>query len=399
MRRAVVGTTIAGALVLALVLLARPYARGLSFVVRAADLQGTLRRGAEFDTVETRTRDLEIPTPAGTIRARVFEPTRGYRRTALAVAGLHPAGIDESRAMELAQQLAASGVAVVTPEIPQLTGFEFTAATTDTIERIASWLAADKSFAPDGRIGMMGFSVGGGLTVVAAGRPALRGRVAYVFSLGGHHDLPRVLRYLCTGVLDEPHDVFKGVSLRRSRTASEGGGVSPPHDYGVAMLLLGIADRLVPVSQAEPLKTAVRRFLKASAMDRAGRPEAHDEFAALRLLVKKLPQPSATLLDYVVSRDVARLGARLLPHLGAFASSPALSPSQSPKPEAPVFLLHGVGDNVIPAAESLYLARDLGRAIKRLLLTNLIAHAEATGPARINEVLELAGFWGDLLDR
>jgi hypothetical protein len=64
-----------------------------------------------------------------------------------------------------------------------------------------------------------------------------------------------------------------------------------------------------------------------------------------------------------------------------------------------VFLLHGVGDNVIPAAESLYLARDLGRAIKRLLLTNLIAHAEATGPARINEVLELAGFWGDLLDR
>jgi pimeloyl-ACP methyl ester carboxylesterase len=246
---------------------------------------------------------------------------------------------------------------------------------------------------------MMGFSVGGGLTVVAAGRPALRHRVAYVFSLGGHHDLPRVLRYLCTGVLEEPHDVLKGLSLGRGETVSAAGRVSPPHDYGVAMLLLGIADRLVPPSQVEPLRIAIRRFLNASAMERAGRPEAHDELNALKLLVKKMPQPSATLLAYVVNRDVARLGARLLPHLGAFAHSPALSPSRSPKPEAPVFLLHGVNDNVIPAAESLYLARDLGRAIKRVLLTRLIAHAEATGAARVSEVVQLAGFWGDLLDR
>ena len=31
---------------------------------------------------------------------------------------------------------------------------------------------------------------------------------------------------------------------------------------------------------------------------------------------------------------------------------PALSPAFAPPPSAPVYLLHGAGDNVIPAAES-----------------------------------------------
>ena len=48
-------------------------------------------------------------------------------------------------------------------------------------------------------VGLMGISFSGGLSIVAAGRPTLRDRVAYVFSFGGHDDLPRVLRYLCTG--------------------------------------------------------------------------------------------------------------------------------------------------------------------------------------------------------
>ena len=47
---------------------------------------------------------------------------------------------------------------------------------------------------------MMGISFAGGLSIVAAGRPALRDHVAVVLSLGGHGDLPRTLRYLCTGI-------------------------------------------------------------------------------------------------------------------------------------------------------------------------------------------------------
>src|SRR5207237_5282780 len=111
------------------------------------------------------------------------------------------------------------------------------------------------------------------------------------------------------------------------------------------------------------------------------------------------PEPSATLLRYVLARDVVHLGARLLPLVGG-RTADALSVSKSPRPGVPVFLLHGLEDNVIPAIESEYLAADLrGHAPVRLLLSGLISHAEADQPVHATDILQLAGFWGDLLGR
>ena len=46
------------------------------------------------------------------------------------------------------------------------------------------------------------------------------------------------------------------------------------------------------------------------------------------------------------------------------------------------------------------LAEDLrGHAPVRLLLSGLISHAEADRPLHIGDVMQLAGFWGDLLAR
>ena len=142
------------------------------------------------------------------------------------------------------------------------------------------------------------------------------------------------------------------------------------------------------------------RFLWASHLDRVDKPQAEREFAGLRELAQRLPEPSATLLAYVNTRDVVHLGARLLPFVGAYGGAAALSPSKSPKTSAPIFLLHGTDDNVIPAVESEYTADDLrGHAPVRLLVSGLISHAEADQPVRAGDVLALAGFWADLLRR
>jgi len=70
----------------------------------------------------------------------------------------------------------------------------------------------------------------------------------------------------------------------------------------------------------------------------------------------------------------------------------------TPEPRVPVFLIHGRSDRVIPADESQRLAgRVRGRVPVRLLLTDLISHAEADQPAQVGDVLRLAGFWGDPL--
>lgn len=362
------------------VIVGRPYVRGLSFVVRAADLRGVLRAFADLDAEAIGERELHIPTTAGSLRARSYEPGRKFRRTSLLVGGLHPGGYDDPRLVAFARQLAASGMAVVTPDIPELSQFVITPALTDSIEQSAVFLAADPRLAPDGRLGLMGVSFSGGLSLVAAGRPSLRGRVAYVFSFGGHDDLSRVLRYLCTG----------GVR----------GGVRPPHDYGVAVVLLGTADRLVPGDQVKTLRDAARRFLRASYLTRVDGPAADREFAALRAMVATLPEPSATLVQYMNQRDVAHLGPLLLPYIGFYGDAAALSVSRSPKTTAPVFLLHGADDNVIPADESEYLADQLrGSAPVRLLVTNVLSHAEADRPWHVRDLLQLGAFWDDLLAR
>jgi dienelactone hydrolase len=386
--------------------IARPYVHGLSFVIRAANMQGAWRRAADVDTGSISRRELEIPTEQGPLRARLYQPLRRVRRTALLVSGLHPSGIEEPRLVALATELSSSGIAVVTPDIPDLSRFAITPAITDAIEQAASWLAAQPEFAPDGRIGMMGISFSGGLSIVAAGRPALQGRVAYVFSFGGHADLPRVLRYLCTGLEPAVPDSASPLNALRAAPDASSAGESrfaeapPPHDYGVAVILLGVADRLVPPPQVAALRDAVRRFLLASALDSVDKSKAQPEFQALREAAKTMPEPSATLLRYVNDRDVVHLGSRLVPWIGLYGDAPALSAARSPKPAAPVFLLHGTEDNVIPAAESMHLAAQLrGVTPVRVLLSGLISHAEADRPAHFGDVMELASFWGDLLSR
>ena len=392
------------------VIVGRPYLHGLSFVVRAADMQGTARRLADLDTVAIRERELAIPTVRGSMRVRAYEPEGRSTRTALLVSGLHASGIDEPRLVRLARQLAANHVTIVTPDIPELARFEITPRITDAIEQAAVWLATQSGLTPDGRIGMMGISFSGGLSLVAAARPSLAGHVTSVFAFGGHDDLPRVLRYLCTG--QEPYPpgevrlkaaaVVANGSARVQADAGDLPFTRPPHDYGVAIILLGVANRVVPTAQVDALRETVRHYLWASALDGGvDRTRADAEFASVRAQAQKLPEPARTLARYAIDRDIVHLGARLLPYVNAEGGDPALSLSKSAKPTVPVFLLHGVDDNVIPSIESEYIASDLRstRTPVRLLLSGLISHAEADRPVRVGDVLELASFWGDLLSR
>jgi dienelactone hydrolase len=146
---------------------------GWALVFRASNGQGVLRRLADIDTVPVDERLVSIPVHDGSLRARLYEPLTIAQQTVLLVSGMHPAGIDEPRLIDLARKLAEANVVVVTPEIPELSRFEVTPVVTRRIEEAAVWLATS-GHAPSGRIGLMGISFSGGLAMVAAGRPSLR---------------------------------------------------------------------------------------------------------------------------------------------------------------------------------------------------------------------------------
>jgi dienelactone hydrolase len=274
------------------------------------------------------------------------------------------------------------GHPVLTVELPDLTHYEITTRTTDMIEDAAAWMMRRAEYyGRDGRIGMLGISFSGGLSIVAAGRPAIRNGVAFVMAFGGHGDLPRTLRYLCTGIQPD--------GTRRA-----------PHDYGLAIVLLSAADRVVPAAQVQPLRDAILSFLEASRLAMVDQAKAALELARARQLGDALQEPAKTYMSYVTTRDVARLGPVLLPHLSELGGDAALSPMRSAAPAGPVYLLHGTDDNVVPAIESTLLGRELAAKgiASRVLLTPLITHAEVDRASTLSAIWQLIDFWASVLD-
>jgi dienelactone hydrolase len=382
---------LAAVLLIAAVLayLAAPYVRAGSLFVRAAHLGG---RVEQFATEHARAVTVQprhtVPTRHGDVPAQFYRPDGAFSRSILLVPGIHSMGIDEPRLTALARDLAGSGVMVMTMALPDLQRYQITPRSTDVIEDAVGWMAQRQDLAPDGKVGIVGISFAGGLSIVAAGRPSVRDRLTFVVAFGGHGDLPRVMRYLATG--EETH--VPGVET------------PPPHDYGVAVILYGLADQgMVPADQVAALRKGVEIFLYASQLTLRDMNEANVTFQKARDYAKTLPEPAATYMTYVNDRNVRKLGPALVPYLSALgADSPALSADRAPSvPAASVFLLHGSGDTVIPAAESVLLGdylRHKGVDV-RLLLSDLITHAEVDRTAAATETWKLVSFWANVLKR
>ena len=381
--RSVVTAAIAAAALTVVGIATRPYQRGAAFVVQAAGIQGPARSISHWEMDPVSAAPATVPWRGGTLKARAYRPLheRGDRGILL-VPGVHAAGIEEPRLVGFARDIAAMGHPVLTVELPDLAHYQVTVRTTDMIEDAAAWMIQRPEYrGRDGRIGMLGISFGGGLTLVAAGRPSIANGVAFAMSFGGHGDLPRTLRYLCTGVQPD-------------------GARRPPHDYGLAIVLLGAADKVVPAEQAGPLREAILSFLEASRLDMVDKTKAAAEFARAKLLEASLAEPARTYMNYVNARDVQRLGPVLLPFLAEQVGDPALSPARSAPPRCPVYLLHGTDDNVVPAIESALVAEDYRArgVIVHHLATPLITHAEVDRSSAATAIWRLIDFWTKLFD-
>jgi len=364
-----------------------PYWTAAALIMRAAGTAGWAGAMARWNARAVSDAIEQIPirdVRYARMRVRIFRPAGAPSRAALLVSGVHPDGINEPRLVALARELAATGVIVVTPEIDDLINYRVTARVTDSIEDAAVWMATRADLFGSAPIGLIGVSFSGGLSVVVAGRPTLRDRVAYVLSFGGHGNLPRVLKYFCTGI--EPP--ISGESPRRR----------PPHDYALAVVAHQAADLAVPAAQVTPLRQAIERFLDASALSRTAPSEAARLFEEARAREAVLPEPAHTFMKSVNDRDVAALGRLLLPHIDRLGQDASLSPDRSAPPSAPVYLLHGVDDNVIPGVESALLAQHLRPHTRvRQLLSRYLTHVDLASRPTLKDTWDMVAFWKAVL--
>jgi dienelactone hydrolase len=372
-RRLAIGVTAAAIVVW----LAAPTISTAVFLLDMAGAGGTWRTWIPFGAHAVSTENWTIASRHGPVPVRIYRPDGAPERAAVVVPGVHGGGVDEPRLAELCRRLAATGMTVVCAPLPELREFIVTARSTDQIEDVTRWAADNPEVAASGRVGLVGVSFGGGLSLVAAGRPTLAERIEVVVSIGGYGDLSRVLRYLCTGALPD-------------------GTYRTPHDYGLAVVAYAAADRLVPPDQAARLARGIRTFLEASLDDSPGQPLAARLLSDARAQAAGMPEPARRILQGVIDRDHAYLGQLLAPLVDELAADPALSPERRPATRVPVFLLHGQEDNVIPSSETpltgQYL-RATGNRRVTWLLTPLLTHARMTSLPNAIEAWRVIAFW------
>ena len=372
-----------------LVYISLPYLRATALLVRVSKMQGTAGSFASaFSYPVTKAPPHTVPTRQGPVPAQFYHPSKNARgRTLLLIPGIHSMGVNEPRLAALAQDLAAGGYLVMTMALPDLMAYSITTKSPDVIEDTVAWMAKQPELARDGKVGIVGISFAGGLSTSAAGRPSIKDHVAFVLSFGGHGDMPRVMKYLATG----------------EELPAPGAVTHPPHDYGVAVILYRLAEfGVVPADQVATLRDGVRTFLLASQLTLVNMDQANATFQKARDMAPTMPEPSRTYMNDVNDRAVSKLGPVLVPFLQQLgADDPGLSPQRAPPPTAPVFLLHGDEDTVIPPAESVILGETLRSkgANVRVLLSHIITHAELDKAGDTYEAWKLIAFWADLLNR
>jgi dienelactone hydrolase len=315
---------------------------------------------------------LEIASSVGPIRARLYcaRPC-GRGAGIVAVHGVHRQGIDERRLVAFARALARAGAWVLTPELDELADYRITAKSERQIGESVRFLAGRSDLVADDRVGLLGFSFAGGLSLRAAEEPDVGAKLAWVASVGGHHDLARVLRFLLHG----REEARSGIVLRAA------------HEYGLVILIYSSLDDLVPASDRDLMRDALRSWL------------GEDRVAARALAARRTSREAERLFELLESGRLAELGPvlenALERHAGDLA---ALSPrGRLAAIPCPVYLLHGRGDNVVPPSETEWADVELGARPHAALVSPLIEHVELDKPAGLGDKLALLDFVAALL--
>ena len=301
----------------------RAHIRAASLLSRFAD-GGGHSLIADISRHPVGERDLDLSRT----RARLYIPIDLHDPPALVVVhGVHSKGIDEPRLVRFSRAVAASGVAVLTPEVRELCDYRIDPASIDTIGSSAAALARELRRET---VGVMGFSFAGGLALIAASDPRYRAAFAFVVAVGAHDDLGRVLRFFVSNEAPRPD----GTAMRLGA-----------HPYGPAVLMYSHARDFFAPYDVAVASDALSLWLR-------------EDFDAARAHSAALSAEGAKQMKHIFDRDTAALAADLSAEIDRLEPSfAAVSPSAHlAEIGVPVFLLHGAGDSVIPPTEVEWLA-------------------------------------------
>ena len=317
--------------------------------------------------------DITLPLPSGVVRARLYTPTDEPNAPSLIVLhGVHHLGMDEPRMIAFARALSATGLRVLTPELPHIDDYHVDASTITTIGEAAAWFDANSGNRP---VGILGLSFSGGLALMAAVDYAPY--IKFVTAVGSQDSMTRVAAYYRTGNDPRPDGTIEHLT---------------PHEYGPLVIEYQHLDDFMPDNSTRDDLAAERLVLRDHLYEQPTR--ERDDLATLTPAQATLAHQ---LINTASPATQALLAASEQRHL---ADAATVSPSgRIGTLTVPVYLLHGEADNIIPAAESLWLASELPRNdLRALLISPVISHLDmdGKGPSTMDN-LRLVHFFALLL--
>ena len=360
---------LAVALILLMIRPARAHLRAGALLLRFADA-GATGALASYDRHAVVESETSVPLAQGETRGRIYAPVGVSDPPGLILLhGVHRLGIDEPRLQRFARAIAAAGVEVLTPEIREIADYRVDPRSIDTIGAAAASLRARLGH---GRVGVMGMSFAGGLSLHAAASPRFEKDIGFVVAIGAHDDLGRVIRFFATDSIVQPDGAT--VHLKA-------------HEYGALVMIYGNAERFFPPADVDAARDALR--FRLWEQPEAARERAKALGPASRALVEALFEGRLDAVRPALLAALDQGGDTLLrvsPH-GHLASI-----------HVPVFLLHGQGDTVIPAAETLWLASEVPPAeLRAALVSPAIVHVEIQGDPPAGEKWALVHFMAGVL--
>jgi pimeloyl-ACP methyl ester carboxylesterase len=314
----------------------------------------------------------EVPTPSGPIRARLYIPKDNHRLNApglVLVHGVHRLGIDEPRLVAFARALSASGIRVLTPELLSLADYHVDRSSVDLIGYSARALSAQLGQ----KVGVLGLSFAGGLSLLAAADPRFAPCMSLVVSVGAHDDLERVSQFLISNTIERPD----GTTLRMTA-----------HEYGVLILVYSHPEDFFPPADVPAAHETLRLLLweKVDESRKQAERLSPSSRQKMELLYNHQVEPLTEELRQSIARHRVEM-APVSPHgnLGAL--------------QVPVLLLHGAADNVIPPSELLWLQSDVPpKALKAALISPAISHVALGGEPSLTDQWKVVHFMAQILE-
>jgi|GEM_PF-5542250 len=335
--------------------------------VSSAKLLARLNRDghAESSVVPPR---LQESTPSLPKLAKYGPAPEDARLTIVLAHGIHHAGIHEPRLRKFAAALAALDCHVITPEISSLARYEISAEGTKEIQRTVLYAAKRSE-----RVGLIGFSFAGALSLLAAREPNVASSLSYVASLGGYLDLHRTLRFLATNRVTSPEGEFYKES----------------HEYGLIVLLLSELDSFQLGEDRATIHSLLLSWL--------GEQKVH-----ARLSAKKLVTPlGRKVFELLNEGRLQELAGRIA---GGLAKKKSFLTRLSPggrlqDVQTKMLFLHGRDDSVIPSEEVEFAAAELKRKglQGKYLVTPLLEHARLGAKVDWEARLQLLHFVAEFL--